>query len=103
MAISKSEILKSLSGHLGKQLVFRQYGGQTVVSKYPDMSKRKLSPKQLRVNETMRFANYEAKGIMADETLRTAAQVRLNVTRDKLYRALIREYFMKAKESGLKG
>ncbi|MDP4131071.1 MAG: hypothetical protein Q8939_12990 [Bacteroidota bacterium] len=41
----------------------------------------------------MAEANYEAKAILADETLRSAAQVRLNVTRNKLYTSLIREYF----------
>jgi hypothetical protein len=61
------------------------------------MSKRKLSPKQLRVNEIMLEANYAAKSILANEELRTAAQVRLNVTRNKLYTALIKEYFKNAK------
>ena len=97
MAISKNLLLKQLSGHLGKQIVFKQYGDKTVVSKYPDMSRRKLSPKQLQVNETMEKANDEAKSILADEELRNAAQVRLNVTRNKLYTALIREYFKNVK------
>ena len=56
-----------------------------MVSNYPDMSRRVLSPAQLKVNETMTEANYEARKIMADEGLRNAAQVRLNVTRKKLY------------------
>ena len=93
MAISESLMLKNLSGHIGKQIVFKQYGDKTVVSKYPDMSKRKLSAKQLQVNETLAEANYEARTIMADENLRSEAQVRLNVTRNKLYTALIKEYF----------
>jgi hypothetical protein len=57
------------------------------------MSKRTLSSKQIQVNERMEAANYAAKGIMADEELCKAAQVRLNVTRNKLYTALIKEYF----------
>src|SRR5678816_3994545 len=89
MAISENLIFRNVSGHIGKQIVFKQYGNKTVVSKYPDMSKRKLSPKQLRVNEIMEEANYEAKTILADEELRTAAQVRLNVTRNKLYTCLL--------------
>lgn len=93
MAISQNILLQKLSGHLGKQLVFKQYGEKTVVTKYPDMSKRKLSPKQLRVNAIMEEANSEAKRIIADEEMRNAAQVRLNVTRNKLYTALIKEYF----------
>ena len=100
MAISENLILKQLSGHLGKQIVFKQYGNKTVVSKYPDMSKRKLSPKQLRVNEIMEEANAEAKRILADEEASSAAQVRLNVTRNKLYTALIKEYFKAVQSTG---
>ena len=50
MAISNNLLLKTLSGQIGKQLVFNQYGYKTMVSKYPDMSRRVLSPAQLRVN-----------------------------------------------------
>ena len=93
MAISENLLLQKLSGHVGKLLVFKQYGDKTVVTKYPDMSKRKLSAKQLRVNAIMEEANFEAKRIIADEEMRNAAQVRLNVTRNKLYTTLIKEYF----------
>jgi len=99
MAINKSIFLK-LSGQLNKELVFKQYGDKTVVSKYPDMSKRTLSSKQIQVNERMENANYAAKEIMANEELRQAAQVRLNVTRNKLYTALIKEYFKNEAVSG---
>ena len=93
MAISNNLLLKQLSGHLGKQIVFKQYGDKTVVSKYPNMSRRKLTDKQLRVNEVMENANDQAKTILADKELKDAAQVRLNVTTNKLYTALIKEYF----------
>jgi hypothetical protein len=97
MAISESLLLKNLSGHIGKELVFKQYGNKTVVAKYPNMSRRVLSAAQLQVNETMAEANYEARRILADEGLRNAAQVRLNVKRNKLYTALIKEYFRNAR------
>lgn len=99
MATSDSLLLKFMSGQLGKELVIKRYGDKTVVSVYPDMSRRKLSPKQKKVNETMEDANYEAKRIMASEELRAEAQVRLNVTSNKLYTALIKEYFNKVKET----
>jgi hypothetical protein len=99
MAISENLLLKKLSGHLGRQIVFKQYGSTTVVSKYPDMSNRKLSAKQKEVNEHMADANYRARGIILNEELRNAAQVRLNVTRNKLYTALIREYFQDLKKT----
>jgi hypothetical protein len=97
MATNKSIFFK-FSGKLNKELVFKQYGDKTVVSKYPDMSKRELSPKQVRVKEIMWEANYYAKGIMADEELCNAALLRLNVTRNKLYTALVKEYFKTQKE-----
>jgi hypothetical protein len=100
MARSKNILLKDLSGHIGKQLVIKKYGDLTVVSRFPDMSKRKLSVKQKKVNRLMANANYEAKRILASEDLRSEAQVRLNVTRNKLYTALIKEYFIKSKEAG---
>lgn len=93
MAISNSIFLQKLSGHIGKELVFKQYGDKTVVSKYPNMKKRKLSEKQLRNLEIMEEANYRARYIISNDALRDEAQVRLNVTRNKLYTALIKEYF----------
>ena len=95
MAISNNLLLKALSGQIGKQLVFNRYGYKTMVSKYPDRNRCVLSPAQLRVNETMAEANYEARKIMADEGLRNAAQVWLNAKRKDLYTALIKEYFKK--------
>lgn len=92
MAISNSVFLQ-LSGQLNKEIVFKKYGDKIVVSNYPNMSKRTLSPKQIKNHEIMYMANNIAQGIMVDEELSRAAQVRLNVTRNKLYTALIREYF----------
>ena len=96
MAISENLLLKKLSGHIGRQLVIKQYGDRTIISKFPDMSRRKLSKKQIRVNETMFEANAHAKKIIANERLRNEAQVRLNVPRNKLYTSLIKEYFKNA-------
>ena len=93
MAISNSLLLNNLSGQVGKELVFKQYGGKTVVSKYPDMSNRKFSSRQKQLQETMAEANYRARTILADERLRMEAQLRLDVTSNRLYTALIKEYF----------
>jgi hypothetical protein len=93
MASSNSFLLSKLSGHLGKQIVFKQYGDKTVVSKYPDMSRRKVTKKQLRNMALMEDSHYYAKKIVANESLRNAALLRLNVTRNKLYTSLIKEYF----------
>lgn len=99
MAISNNMLLKLLSGQLNKQIVIKQYGDKTVMSTYPDMSRRILSPKQKQNLVKMQEANYAVRKIMANEELASAAQVRLNVTRNKLYTALIKEYFKSHKES----
>lgn len=93
MAISNNILFLKTSGQIGKQLVIRQREGKTIISSYPDMSKRVLTPKQLRVNEIMAEANYATREILGDEALRNAAQVRLDVPKNKLYTALIKEYF----------
>ena len=98
MARTNSLFFQKAFGHIGRQFVFRQYGDRTLIAKYPDMSKRVLSEKQLKNNERMAEANYAAREIMADEELRKEAQVRLNVTSNKLYTSLIREYFAREKE-----
>jgi hypothetical protein len=66
------------------------------------MSRRKLSAKQRRMNEIMEAANDEARRIIADEQLRNEALVRLDVTRNRLYTALIKEYFKAAAPAGKK-
>ena len=93
MAISNSLLLNSLSGHVGREIVFKQYGDKTVVSKYPNMSNRKFSPRQKQLQNTMAEANYNARTILTNKKLRREAQLRLNVTSNKLYTALIKEYF----------
>ena len=95
MAISKNLLMKGVSGTIGKQVVFRTYGDKQIVSAYPDMSERILSPKQIRRTEILKKANVELKAIKADEQLRNAAQLRLNVTSNKLHHALIKELMLK--------
>jgi hypothetical protein len=85
--------MKNTSGHLNKQVVFKNYDGKTVISKYPDMSKVKRSEKQKRMNDMMEAANEAALNIMDDDKLKMEAQVRLNVTNNKLYNSLVREFF----------
>ena len=39
--LAKNASLQGISGKLGNQLVFKQYGDKTVVTQYPDMSRVK--------------------------------------------------------------
>jgi valyl-tRNA synthetase len=101
MAIAENPlIMHGVRGGIGKQLVFRKYREKTVVSAYPDMSERKLSRKQIRQTNRMKIANSEVRRIKADAKLRDAAQLRLNVTRNKLHHALLKEILLRlSKES----
>jgi hypothetical protein len=93
MAISNNLILEGTTGAINKQIVLRRVGNKTIISAYPDMSSRKLSAKQKQVNQLMKKANEAAKNIISDDVQRDAAQIRLNVPRNRLYTALIKEYF----------
>ncbi|MEO8583505.1 MAG: hypothetical protein ABI415_06900 [Flavitalea sp.] len=93
MAVTDSLFMNGASGAIGKQVVFRRVGNKTVISSFPDFSSRTLSPKQKRNLERMKKANLFAKTILANESKRNAALLRLQVTSNKLYTALIREYF----------
>ena len=98
MATSKSLLLMNSSGHINKEIVLKQYGDKTVITKYPNMKKVKRSDKQKRMNDMMEAANKSAHDIMKDEKLRTEAQVRLNVTSNKLYTSLVREFIQLHKD-----
>jgi hypothetical protein len=99
MASTRSILLSEVMGQIGQEIVIKQYAGKTIISRYPDMSRRKLSKKQKEMNELMFDANAEAKTVMANEKLRIEAQARLNVTRNKLYTALVGEYIRTARQS----
>lgn len=96
---SKNVIMQGVRGAIGKQIVFRNYGENRVVSVYPDMSKRILSEKQIRRNQIMEMANAELKALKTDVKERNAAQLRLNVPSNKLHHAWLKELLLKyAKE-----
>src|SRR5690349_3796234 len=98
MASTKNIVMTNTSGNIDKQIVFKRYGDKTVISKYPNMSKVKRSEKQKRMNDMMEAANEAAHQILDDETSKMEAQVRLNVTTNNLYRALVREFFQLHKD-----
>lgn len=55
MASSTSNIILSqLKGQIGKQLVVKQYGKKTVITRYPDMSR--IKPSALQKNKRKVFA-----------------------------------------------
>ncbi|MBO9571103.1 MAG: hypothetical protein J7497_02685 [Chitinophagaceae bacterium] len=98
MAITKSVVMRGVSGHIGGDVVFRQRGDKTIVCAFPAKSKKKRTEKQLEIMRRMEAANRYALYIINNIQLRHEAQVRLNVTRNKLYTALVKEFFQNHKE-----
>jgi hypothetical protein len=67
MAESKNNIIvRGMSGSIGKQLVFKQYGDRTIVSAMPDMSRVVKSKKQKAENNKFREAIAYARSQMVD-------------------------------------
>jgi len=67
MAESRNNIIvRGMSGSIGKQLVFKQYGDRTIVSAMPDMSKVVKSKKQKAENVKFSEASAYAQAQMAD-------------------------------------
>jgi len=70
--VKKNFIIKGLSGRIGKNMVFKNYGSKTVVSAYPDMSKVKLSAKQKKENKRFKEAMTYARSQMSDPDSKSA-------------------------------
>ena len=79
MAIQTSAIFKGFSGNINRQLLFRQSGGKTIVSKFPDRSKVIYSEKQKQ--EQRRFADAVsfARVVITDKGLKQVYSVKATV------------------------
>ncbi len=92
MARTNSNIvLHELSGHIGKQLVIKQYANGTVVSRYPDMSNIKPSKKQKEKRSRFSEAVAYARAILRDPQQKAAYQAKLKAG-ETVYHKAIREY-----------
>ena len=67
----RNVITHNMSGHIGKEIVFRQYRGRTIVAKYPDMSNVVPSKKQKKNTSLMGEASAFGKAVMANRALIT--------------------------------
>lgn len=84
-------LLHQLSGHIGKQLVVKQYGNKTVVTAYPDMSRVKPSKQQKTQRSLFAKAVAYAKAINNDPVKK--AQYSKKVKKGQtVFRYAIREY-----------
>ena len=97
MARTRSNvILHGLSGLIGQQVVIKQYGTKTVLSKYPDMSKVKYNKAQKAEQGLFREAVAYARGILNDPIKKKAFAKKLKKG-EIVYNAAIKEYMAKAK------
>jgi hypothetical protein len=85
MAHSNSLITGRLRGSLGKELVFRQWDGKTIVAKAPKARTASPTPRQAEMQERFLLASCYAKSIITDpdtamaEAYRNALKPRQNV------------------------
>lgn len=91
-----SVLLKGLHGAIGKQIVVKQYGKRTVVTKYPDMSPIRPSELQQGKRSLFKEAVAYAKNILRDPDQQAlyAAKVKRGET---VYHFALKEYLAKGK------
>ena len=88
-----AQLIKTINWQFGADVVVKKYRDKSIITSYPDMSRRKLSPKQIEMNELMQYASQYAKNVIANEKFKAEAQLRLDVPSNRLYHALVKEYF----------
>jgi len=96
MARSSSALLKGCKGHLGKNIVVKQYGNKIVLSKYPDMGSVKRSAKQRDNSKVFAAAVAYAKDICNDSRLRAVYELKKSKG-EKLFQFAIKEFYTKYK------
>jgi predicted nucleotidyltransferase len=96
--ISHNPLLSKASGRLGN-IIVKQYGDKTVISAFPDMSRRKLTPKQKEQNQRMKMANRAAKALTRNSVEKQRACELLKVPANKVFRALVKEFLLTDGES----
>lgn len=98
MAIAYANVLlEGTSGALGKQIVIKNYGGKTVITAYPDMSRVKPSKQQKAGRNVFREAVAYAQAINNDAVKKSAYKKKLKKGQS-VYHAAIAEYMRKLKE-----
>lgn len=95
MPKSNNPLLAHASGTLGKQVVIRRRKGDIILAAYPEFKNKERTKNQQKINKRMIEADEYAQSVIRNLDERDKAQVRLDVTRNKLYTSLVSEYFRK--------
>src|SRR5688572_3663894 len=93
--LDKNSLLNGVSGAIGKELVLKQYGDKTVVSKYPDMSRVKKSELQKLQQGVFAQAVAFAQGAKRDPKLRAKYLKKLK-SGQSVYHAALQDFLKKA-------
>ena len=89
-------LFKDVKGHIGKEIVLKQYEFGTVISKYPDMSRVKRSALQKKYQGDFAAAVAYAQAIIRNPQKKAAFQKKLKKGQ-RVYNAAIKEFFKKQK------
>lgn len=93
MIVTGNPLFTGVSGKM-KNIIVKQYGDKTVMTAVPDMSRRKLSPKQQDANERMQMAIQCAKALTADRRLKERACELLKVPPNKVFRTIVKQFLL---------
>jgi len=91
-----SVLLHHLRGQIGRQIVVKQYGKKTVVTKYPDMSNVKPSKLQKAKRKGFAEAVAYAQDILHDPEKKKTYGRKLKKG-ESVYHAAIKEFLRKVK------
>ncbi|MBE8722969.1 hypothetical protein C4F40_19800 [Sphingobacterium sp. Ka21] len=95
MAKSKDNVvMQGASGKVGRNLVFRQKGDQTIIAKRPRAAAvdRPVSEKQLKVQNRFLDASLYAKKAIKDEEIKAAYAAKANINQSA-YNVAFKDYF----------
>lgn len=95
--LTENNLLKGLTGHIGKKMVFKQYGDKTVVTAYPNMSKVKKSKLQTLKQGWFKDAVAYAQNIIRDPKLKQEYLKRVKKS-ESVYHYAIKEYLERFKQ-----
>ncbi|MFD2162096.1 hypothetical protein ACFSJU_06805 [Paradesertivirga mongoliensis] len=91
MATTNNILLKEAKGKIGKDIVVKNYGNKTVISKYPDMSGVKYNDLQKQKQRSFAEAVAYARSIISDPVKKAEYQKKLPKGK-RVYTAALQEF-----------
>jgi hypothetical protein len=92
--VDKNMLLRGIRGAIGKEIVIKQYGKKTVVTRYPDMTGIKPSKLQKKGRKKFAEAVAFAKAVINDPGRKTAYERKVK-RGQTVYHYALKEYLGK--------